>query len=236
MDSKKDIRQEIWQAMKNAKVAAFPGTVGRIPNFTGSGIAHRQLIELDVWKNASTVKSNPDLPQRPLRRRALEEGKTVYMAVPRLTSNQCFIELDPLHISNYSFASTIKGSFTLGRAIHPKDMKPIDLIICGSVAVTRLGSRLGKGGGFSDIEHAIALTMGLITKHTPVLTTVHEIQIINSEIPMTSHDVPVDFIGTPGELISCPATYPKPHGILWEQLGSKVYEIPILNDLKAPKQ
>jgi 5-formyltetrahydrofolate cyclo-ligase len=37
-----------------------------------------------------TVKANPDSPQLPVRQRALEDGKTVYMAVPRLAADAPF--------------------------------------------------------------------------------------------------------------------------------------------------
>jgi 5-formyltetrahydrofolate cyclo-ligase len=34
------------------------------------------------------VKANPDSAQWPVRQRALEDGKTVYMAVPRLAGRE----------------------------------------------------------------------------------------------------------------------------------------------------
>ena len=64
-------------------------------------------------------------------------------------------------------ASSIKGATQLGRLVHPDEMRPIDLIVCGSVAVNRKGARLGKGGGYSDLEYAVALSLGLISKETP---------------------------------------------------------------------
>jgi len=37
-------------------------------------------------------------------------------------------------------------------------MEPIDLVVCGSVAVNAQGVRVGKGGGFSDLELALLVT------------------------------------------------------------------------------
>ena len=37
MRDKDEIRKDVWQSMRDAGVAAFPGAVGRIPNFTGLG-------------------------------------------------------------------------------------------------------------------------------------------------------------------------------------------------------
>ncbi len=230
---KDEIRKAVWQAMRDAGVAAFPGAVGRIPNFTGSGKAHLPLAELDVWKNARVIKSNPDLPQRPLRRLALEQGKTVYMAVPRLTMEKCFVELDPARFTDYRLASSIKGATQLGRLVHPDEMNPVDLIVCGSVAVNRRGERLGKGGGYSDLEYAVALSQGLISEGTPIVTTVHPIQLLSEDLPMTSHDISLDYIGTPEELVTCKGELHRPKGIIWDDLGDKIDEVPILQTMKA---
>jgi 5-formyltetrahydrofolate cyclo-ligase len=39
------------------------------------------------------VKANPDSAQWPVRQRALEDGKTVYMAVPRPAAGICWEDL-----------------------------------------------------------------------------------------------------------------------------------------------
>src|ERR1700722_17102274 len=78
------LRQDVWAAMRAANVARFPGAAGRIPNFTGAEAAAERLRGTPAWQAAATVKANPDLAQLPVRQRALEDGKTVYMAVARL--------------------------------------------------------------------------------------------------------------------------------------------------------
>ena len=47
----------------------------------------------------------------------------------------------------------------------------------GCVAAGEDGARLGKGGGFADLEFALAAAAGLIGPHTVTVTTVHEIQL-----------------------------------------------------------
>ena len=88
--AKAGLRDEVWSAMRAAKVARFPGAVGRIPNFTGAEAAAERLRGLPAWRAARTVKANPDSAQLPVRQRALEDGKIVYMAVPRLTTAEPF--------------------------------------------------------------------------------------------------------------------------------------------------
>ncbi len=48
-----------------------------------------------------------------------------------------------------------------------KEMPPVDLIVAGSVAVNKKGSRIGKGGGYSDLEYAIGREFGFV-KMVPI--------------------------------------------------------------------
>ncbi|RLF46524.1 MAG: 5-formyltetrahydrofolate cyclo-ligase [Thermoplasmata archaeon] len=226
MDKQK-IREKIWHEMEAKHVATFPPPYGRIPNFINASKAAENLASMEVWKKARIIKSNPDSPQKFVRKRALKEGKTIYMAVPRLKNERCFIELHGRMLANV--ACSIKGAFKYGKPVYPWEMKKVDLIIAGSVAVNKKGARVGKGGGYSDIEYAIAREVGIVSEDTPVITTVHDIQVINEEIPMKEHDVPIDYIITPTRIIKTERVYEKPHGIIWEILDK---ELPVLEILK----
>ena len=234
MSAKQDIRELVWQALREAGVARFPGARGRIPNFTGAEQAAQRAASLDLWSEAQVLKCNPDLPQRPVRSRALKEGKTVYMAVPRLTSLQCFVELDPEKLGSRAYAaSSIKGAFQFGRLVTLIEMRPIDLVVCGAVAVTRSGARLGKGGGYSDLEYALAREARLLDETTPIITTVHSIQTVEA-IPLTPHDIPLDYFITPDEIVSCSEPPPRPQGIHWNELDDdQIASIPVLARLQA---
>src|SRR5271156_3996906 len=97
--AKAALRLEIWSAMTAAKVARFPGAAGRIPNFTGAEAAAERLRATREWDAAGTLKANPDSAQWRVRQRALQDGKTVYMAVPRLAGPEPFFALDPDYLS-----------------------------------------------------------------------------------------------------------------------------------------
>ena len=47
--AKAALRQEVWTAMRAAKVARFPGAAGRIPNFTGAEAAAERLRARPAW-------------------------------------------------------------------------------------------------------------------------------------------------------------------------------------------
>jgi len=221
--------------MEAERVARFPGAKGRIPNFTGAEKCAELVARLEVWENARAIKSNPDSPQRAIRHLALKQGKIVYMAVPRLRERKCFVELDPRRLDNKLYkASSIKGAFEYGRQVTISQMEEIDLILCGSVAVRRDGARVGKGGGYSDLEYGLAVETRKVTRRTPVITTVHPIQIVQQEIELKPHDIPLDFIVTPDEIIACHTRLRKPKGIYWKYLDQeKISAIPVLKDLRG---
>ena len=114
------------------------------------------MSQLPFWKKANVLKANPDSPQRAIRQKALEEGKIIYMAVPRLHSDKPFIELDPNQTQLLGLRCFVdQGCGEIWPARNIGEVRKIDLIICGSVAVNRSGARVGKGGGYSDLEFAL---------------------------------------------------------------------------------
>jgi 5-formyltetrahydrofolate cyclo-ligase len=231
--AKAALRTEVWTAMRTARVARFPGAIGRIPNFTGAEAAAERLRSLPAWQSARTLKSNPDSAQLPVRQRALEDGKTVFMAVPRLAAPEPFFALDPAHLSEPPRkAATISGASRSARRVTLGELQAVDLVVMGCVAVSPDGARLGKGGGFADLEYALASAAGLIGPRTLCVTTVHELQVVPpGAIPLTDHDVPVDFIVTPDEVIDCRPAHGKRRsaGIRWADLTEeKIAAIPLL--------
>ncbi|MFQ5904624.1 MAG: 5-formyltetrahydrofolate cyclo-ligase [Candidatus Binatia bacterium] len=230
MKTKDAIRREVWALLKEERVVRFPGAEGRIPNFARAENCARLLSRSPLWKEARVIKVNPDSPQRAIRQRALEEGKTLYMAVPRLHTLKPFIELDPKRLNVSPFrASSIKGAAQHGRPVSLDKVKKVDLIVCGSVAVNRDGARIGKGGGYSDLEYGLLREEKKVDRQTPIFTTVHALQILNIEMPMTEHDIPINAIITPGGVIPLRPRYQKPKGIYWHILPpEKIDTIPVL--------
>ena len=233
-NTKSELRKACWQAIRDAGAARFPGVEGRIPNFVGAEAAAERLAATDAWQRAKVLKCNPDSPQRSVRRRALEEGKLVFMAVPRLRSADPFLALDPTQIDAGALwtASSIKGADAMGIPTSVDDMPRIDLIVTGCVGVTRQGARLGKGGGYSDLEYALLREHGKVDADTPVATTVHASQVLRAHaIPMRPHDVSLDFVVTPERTIRCKRAYDRPTGVLWDVLEpEKQAAIPVLAD------
>jgi len=227
---KHGIRIKIWNLLEEKRVGRFPLPLkGRIPNFAQAEKAGELLTGVEEWKRAKVLKINPDAPQRKVRELALKEGKCVIMPTPRLKHG--FLLLKGLKDKSKE-ASTISGASKYGKLAELKGLPKIDLIVNGSVTVTSEGARLGKGHGYGEIEYAICRELGLVDDKTPVVTTVHELQVIEW-IPLEEHDVSVDIIVTPERVIRTNTKYPKPHGIFWELVTDKMLEeMPILKALR----
>lgn len=219
---KQRLRLAHWAAIRAAGAARFPGVEGRIPNFVGAEAAASLLVATPEFTRARVLKCNPDLPQRPVRHAALKAGKIVILAVPRLRSARCFLALDPAQLPAGALwrASSIKGAAELGVPLRPDEVPRVDLIVSGCVAAGAGGERLGKGGGYADLEYALLRACGAVTPDTPVATTVHSSQVrLAGEIPREPHDVGLTLIATPGGLLRpdpCPA---QPSGIDWARLS-----------------
>jgi 5-formyltetrahydrofolate cyclo-ligase len=239
--AKAALRDEVWGALDAARVARFPGTAGHISNFIGAEAAAEMLRDTPEWRAADTVKVNPDSAQLPVRQRALEDGKTVYMAVPGLAEPDPFFRLDPDElVDDPDGVESVKGASGPGRRVAAADLSPVDLVVIGCVAVGEDGARLGKGGGFADLEHATAAAAGLIGPETVIATTVHERQVRTAgSIPTAPHDVPVDLIVTPERVIDCRGTRgPRPEAeIRWSELtDERIASIPLLAALHSHRR
>jgi 5-formyltetrahydrofolate cyclo-ligase len=235
--AKAELRDQVWEALTEAKAARFPGARNRISNFVGAERAAERLRETEFWRSARTIKANPDSAQLPVRQRALEDGKTVYMAVPRLAEPDPFFLLDPDHLAESPRkAASISGATRSARRVPVAELAPVDLVVSGCVAVGEDGARLGKGGGFADLEFALAGSAGLIGPDTLVVTTVHELQVRPAgTVPVAAHDAPVDLVITPERVIDCRrARGRRPDGgIRWSELTEeKIAAIPLLQRLR----
>lgn len=229
--SKDEIRKFIWDKLVELGLARFPKPPhGRIPNFIGSEESAYKIINLDIFKRARVIKVNPDSPQRLIREYVLRNGKLLIMPTPRLREG--FLLINPRKIyGNFPIASTIKGAFRFGVKVHPEEIPEIDFMVAGSVAVTFNGRRIGKGGGYSELEYGILRTYNKVSEETIIATNVHDIQIVDW-IPKDPYDVTIDIIATPTKLINIENREKRPNGILWQYIKKeKIEEIPILKEL-----
>ncbi|GHH32104.1 5-formyltetrahydrofolate cyclo-ligase [Lentzea cavernae] len=232
-EAKNEVRHRVWDLLTEHRAAQM-GVHGSIPDFVGAELAAQRLSELPAWKRARVVKAVPDKPQTPVRVLGLQQGKLLYVAVPKIAAEKPFYELDPAKLPVLPEEAAVpKKAALFARTVDTDEMPAIDLLVCGTVAVNRRGVRLGKGAGYADIEVALLQEAGLISEATTIVTTVHDLQVVDGDLPETSHDFSVDLIVTPTQVIECGPPR-RPVGILWSELDpAKIAAIPALASRQA---
>ncbi len=236
-DAKDRLRSLVWSRLQ-AEGGAVGDPVGHIPRFVGSDRAAARLAALPLWQQARVIKCNPDAAQAPVRRRALQDGKVLYMAVPRLTKTRCFVALTAADLQprgvDLAAAALHRSAVRHGRLVTFDEMEPIDVAVVGCVAVSPDGGRTGKGAGFADLELGILRQRGLVRPHTPIVTTVHPGQIVDSgHLPMLSHDWSLTWIITPDAAMETQCVRAQPTGLEWEHIRpEQMRTIPVLRLLR----
>ena len=192
VETKESVRKMIWNEMITRGISRSD-FYGRIPDFKGSKSAAELLRNTCEWKNSAIIFVSPDTAQIKVRENCLIDGKTLIMATPKLLNG--YIIINPKHVEgSEKEAASIKGAFNFGAEIESFPL--VDMVVEGSVAVDMSGGRLGKGGGYGDMEISHLVEVDSININTPVVSTVHDIQIID-DVPNESHDQKINMIVTP---------------------------------------
>ncbi|XP_031470845.1 methenyltetrahydrofolate synthase domain-containing protein [Phasianus colchicus] len=235
--SKGDIREKVWDYLEASGLAEFPRPVHhRIPNFKGSHQACCSVKELDVFNRASEIKVDPDKPLEGVRLAALQARKTLLVPTPRLRSGLFNKIVPPPGAAKETLriCATSQGIKEYSVPVGLDGKARVDLVVVGSVAVSEKGWRIGKGEGYADMEYAMMVSMGAVTEDTPVITIVHDCQVVDiAEELLGDHDLTVDYILTPTRTIKTNCKRPKPRGILWHKVSYEMLgKIPILKSLR----
>uniref|UniRef100_A0A8C9H317 Methenyltetrahydrofolate synthase domain-containing protein n=1 Tax=Piliocolobus tephrosceles TaxID=591936 RepID=A0A8C9H317_9PRIM len=239
--SKQDIREQIWDHMESQNLADFPRPVHhRIPNFKGSYLACQNIKDLDVFARTQEVKVDPDKPLEGVRLLALQSKKTLLVPTPRLRTG-LFNKITPPPGATKDIlrkCATSQGVRNCSVPIGLDSRVLVDLVVVGSVAVSEKGWRIGKGEGYADLEYAMMVSMGAVSNETPVVTIVHDCQVVDiPEELLEEHDITVDYILTPTRVIATDCKRPQPMGITWSKISRKMMEkIPVLRSLRAREQ
>lgn len=234
-DGKQEARDYVWRRLEETKVARFPFPPrGRIPNFEGAEKAAKRLASHRLFEEATTVKINPDAPQRPVREAALRAGKTVIVPTPRLRAG--FLRFEPEAIDDDCIrdATMISRWEPWADAVAVDELPAVDLVVTGCVAVTKRGERAGKGHGYSDLEYAILQELG--HRNAPVATTVHDHQVVDAFL-VEDHDLHIDLVVTPTRWWESNAAEHRPAGIDWALLDDEDLDaMPVLKQLQPGDQ
>ncbi|KFQ35070.1 Methenyltetrahydrofolate synthase domain-containing protein, partial [Mesitornis unicolor] len=202
----------------------------------GASHAATRLLGLQDFKAANTVKINPDAPQKNACFLTLEARKTLLVPTPRLRTGLFNRIVPPSGATKeiLRICATAQGVKEYSVPVGLDGKARVDLVVVGSVAVSEKGWRIGKGEGYADMEYAMMVSMGAVQADTPVVTIVHDCQVVDiAEELLEDHDLTVDYILTPTRTIKTNCKRPKPQGIIWHKVSYEMLEkIPILKSLR----
>lgn len=161
-----------------------------------SAIIMNQLIESDSFKKAEcvavTISRYPEVDTRPIIEYAWQMGKRV--AVPKCNAGTR--EMDFRTINSFEDLEIVYMDLLEPIESQTKSIRKdeIDLQIVPGVVYSNEGYRIGFGGGYYDryLEQYEGDSVSLA----------FEIQMMN-EVPIQSHDIPVDRIFTENQMIDC---------------------------------
>jgi 5-formyltetrahydrofolate cyclo-ligase len=239
MSLAQEIRHRIWE---NLRPVAKPDSrfhlnfAEFIPDFIGSERAIDRLVSQAFYHQGKYAFVTPDNGLAELRRRMLDDGKT--MVVSTYGINRGFWLLDPSTLSpgESRYASWLDGLEYFGKPITLADLAqrgPFDFMVTGASAVSLNGVRFGKGHGFFDLEWGMFTDVGIAGEATCVSAVVHEVQVVEENLVPSATDILVDHIVTPSRFITT-VRATRPHGIKWDLVSAQqLAATPPLQELRA---
>jgi 5-formyltetrahydrofolate cyclo-ligase len=189
LEQKKELRKETRQRLQGISAA-------QRKDFSEAAV--RQLLQRPEWQEVKTVLAylplSDELDLRSALQSAAQGGKMV--ALPRFMpdeSKYCAALVED------QFAKLIPGSFGIPEPPLEAECIPLnrlDFVLVPGVAFGLNGYRLGRGKGFYD---------RLLAEVTGVKCGVALDEQIIRELPVESHDIPMNFILTPTRWLSISA-------------------------------
>lgn len=239
--TKRSIRLETWQKIKDQKLTPLRrfSVFNKIPNYIGAEKAAELLAETEEFKKANSIKVNIDLAQEPVKLEVVKAKKTLFVP-PAQKSSNVYAKIKNCNPDEQDLATQkkiikLQGEEDTFQEIDMHGIEKLDMVVVGSCAVSRQGHRIGKGNGYVDLDIGILTHLGVITKDTLIVTTVHDVQVYDTlpENLFQTYDLSLDLIVTPTEVIRVSKRLPRPAGIEWKLLSSRRLEIvPVLKCIK----
>jgi len=150
-----------------------------------------------------------------------------------------FYRLDPSTIpaSDHRYAATLDGFDRYAVAmplVELQNGEKFALLVTGGSAVSNNGVRFGKGHGYFDFEWAVLSELGLTDSSSVVADVVHDCQFVNEVMPAEKHDVVVDWVVTPTQVMHIDQSSRQSGRVFWELVpGTEFEQLSIVAELRA---
>ncbi|KAJ6637857.1 Methenyltetrahydrofolate synthase domain-containing protein [Pseudolycoriella hygida] len=235
--TKRSIRVQTWKKIQEKKILSGNFVFNRIPKFVGVDKAADLLAETEEYKKANNIKVDVDRSQDAIKLKILAASKNLYISCGT-NSKGLYAKINCAateEIATQRKAILVVNLGEYGTEIDFQNKVELDMVVYGSVAVSKLGQRIGRGNGYVDLDFATLKHCGSITDKTLIVTLVHDEQLYDtlpSEL-FTDLDVPIDLIVTPTQVIRVAKRLPRPAGIRWSILSQRrLGVVPVLQAIK----
>lgn len=217
-------RQKVWDSLK---AVARPDTRFHlgfsefIPDFDGVEQAVDRVAGLEAWKASRLAFVTPDNSMTEVRRRLIAERKPFVMSTYNMQRGFLYMEPGKVPPEMALFAAWLDGMEHFARPINLAELTHLgrfDFLATGASAVTKDGIRFGKGHTYFDLEWGMFTDLGLVDEATPVVTVVHDVQVVDEQMNASETDIQADYIATPSRLSTIERGGRRPRGIKWERL------------------
>lgn len=232
-------REQVWGNLRAVALAdsRFHLRFGEfIPNFQGAVAATDRLLALPACANARHVFVTPDNSLIELRRRLLCSRVSLVVSSYNMARGFYLLEPGVVPPGHELYAAWLDGIEHFGRPVSLSalaELGPFDFVATGASAVAASGVRFGRGHGYFDLEWRIFSEMGLVGERTPVVTLVHDSQLLDKRLFPSPGDVLVDWICTPTRCISVERESRRPRGVPWKDIAPEAIDAnPALKELQ----
>lgn len=207
-----------------------------IPDFAGSREATERLRQMEVYQRAKSIFITPDNCLERLRMRVVQDGKVQVVSTYGIFRGMVEIRPEDVPPGLEECGVLLDVMEKTGRHIslaEIQDQYHFDLVVTGASAVNHAGIRFGKGHGYFDLEWAMFYQIGVVDEGTPIVSFVHDCQVVDLDLAPSPYDTLCDYIVTPTREIKIERPQKPTVGVIWEKLEpGMMAAIPPLQELK----
>jgi 5-formyltetrahydrofolate cyclo-ligase len=237
------MREEVWARLRTV---ALPDTrfvydlTSFIPDFSGSELLSSRLRDLPCYPGDGPVFVTPDNCLQGLKADLIAAGRPLLHTIA-VAMGFHYIGPGSVAQGDARFAGTLDGALFLAEKVDfafIRELGRLDFVVTGACAVDPVtGVRYGKGHGFFDTEWALLSELGVVDDRTPVITCVHDCQLVDSRLPPSSFDTSGEWVLTPTQTVHVTERHRNPTGVQWDLVDdARLAEIEPLRQLKAEQQ
>lgn len=234
-DAVETIRRQVWlqlQAIARPDSRFHWDFASFIPDFEGSEMCCEQVCQTALYQDSVVLFVTPDNSLMDFRGRCLLDGKTLIIPTYGITRGFFLLERSKVPQGQEAFAATLDGLESFGRPCNLSALPGPELLVSGASVINREGVRVSPGPSYFDLEWLILSAAGLVEEGTPIMTVIHDCQLVDLAFKPSSFAVAADWIITPTLTYRTGQAYTRPTPAVIRDLPWEIIQdVPLLQQL-----